>query len=237
MIQIEEIQKKFGNIVAVNIQYLKINEGEIFGLVGNNGAGKTTLLRLILDLLKPECGQILSKAIPIYQSEHWKTYTGAYIDSNFLIDFLNPLEYFEFIAKIYNIPNDIMRNDLDKYNQFLNFNRFGSNKYIRQLSSGDRQKVGIIGALIPKPEILILDEPFNNLDPSSQIILKNILKSNFLDGTKLIIVSSHNLNHISEICSRIALMEKGTIIKDLPNVRSTMDEIEDYFLNQVKFTN
>ena len=103
------------------------------------------------------------------------------------------------------------------------------NKYIRTLSSGNKQKVGIIGAMISEPEILILDEPFNFLDPGSQISLKQILKRYHEENTKTIILSSHNLNHVSDLCTRIALMEKGKIIKDLTNTEEAMNEIETYF--------
>ncbi len=236
MIHIENLLKKFGTTIAVDIEDLKIDKGEIWGLIGNNGAGKTTLLRLMLDLLKSDNGHIFSKSFPVYQSEHWKTYTGSFIDNNFLIEFLTPQEYFEFIAKIYGITKDSLKDHLRSYSQFLNINLLDVTKYIRQLSSGNKQKVGIIGALIPNPEVLILDEPFNYLDPSSQIMLKNILEKWFNKEQKLIIISSHNLNHISDICTRIALMEKGKLIKDLPNTKEVMIEIVNYFNHQTENT-
>ncbi len=234
MIKVENLLKKFGTTIAVNIQNLSIGKGEIWGLVGNNGAGKTTFLRLMVDLLKPDRGHILSKLIPVYHSEHWKSYTGSFIDNNFLIEFLTPKEYFEFIAKIFEIKKIDLYNRLENYKQFLNNNLPETLKYIRQLSSGEKQKTGIIGALISNPEVLILDEPFNFLDPSSQIMLKNILRSEFKNQTQTIILSSHNLNHISDICTRVALMEKGEIIRDLQNNKDSMAEIENYFVFPVK---
>mgnify|MGYP000942318718 CR=1 FL=1 len=229
MIAAENLLKKFGNTVAVDIPELSIGEGEIWGLVGNNGAGKTTFLRLMVDLLKPDRGQIISKMIPVYQSEHWKSYTGSFIDNNFLIEFLTPWEYFEFIANIFEISRNELSDRLKDYNHFLNLKTPETNKYIRQLSSGEKQKVGIIGALLIHPQILILDEPFNFLDPSSQILLKNILISRFNKETRTIILSSHNLNHISDICTRVALMETGKIVSDLQNNKEYMAEIENYF--------
>lgn len=229
MILLENLLKKYGTTIAVDIENLKISQGEIFGLVGNNGAGKTTLLRLMLDLLKPERGKIFSSGIPVYQSEHWKKYTGSFIDNNFLIEFLKPEEYFDFIGFIYGIDNKDLKKRLDGFETFINGELLGNNKYIRNLSSGNKQKVGIIGAMISRPEILILDEPFNFLDPSSQNILKQILKSYHENYTKTIILSSHNLNHISDVCTRVALMESGKIIKDLINNDKAMNEIEMYF--------
>lgn len=237
MISLEALVKKFGSTIAVNIADLNIYKGEIFGLVGNNGAGKTTLLRLMLDLLKPDKGSVLSKGEKVYQSEHWKKFTGSYIDNNFLIDFLKPEEYFDFVGFLYGVNEADLKIRLKEFNTFLNGEVLGVNKYIRTLSSGNKQKVGIIAAMISKPEVLILDEPFNFLDPSSQINLKKILKRYHEENTKTIILSSHNLNHISELCTRVALMEKGKIIKDYENTSELMQDIEAYFNSQTEMSN
>lgn len=229
MISVENVIKRFGETIAVDIENLKISRGEIFGLVGNNGAGKTTLLRLMLDLLKPGKGKIFSNGIPVYQSEHWKNYTGSYIDNNFLIEFLRPMEYFEFIGNLYNIKSEKLEKRLNLFTAFMNNEILDKKKYIRHLSSGNKHKVGIIGALISEPETLILDEPFNFLDPSSQINLKRIIKKLHDDKSSTIIISSHNLSHLSDLCTRIALMEHGKIINDFKNSIETMKKIEDYF--------
>jgi ABC-2 type transport system ATP-binding protein len=233
MIFTEDLLKKYGSTIAVDIERLSISQGEIFGLVGNNGAGKTTLLRLMLDLLKPDRGCILSKEETVYHSEHWKKYTGSYVDNNFLIEFLKPEEYFDFIGFLYGVEAGELKIRLEQFTTFMNGEILGINKYIRALSSGNKQKVGIIGAMISKPEVLILDEPFNFLDPSSQIILKQILMKHHRDSTSTIILSSHNLNHISDLCTRIVLMEKGKIIKDFSNNSDSMHEIDIYFNSQI----
>jgi len=231
MISLEKLLKKYGSTIAVDIENLIISREEIFGLVGNNGAGKTTLLRLMLDLLKPEKGKVFSNGITVYQSGHWKKYTGSFIDNNFLIEFLKPEEYFDFIGFLYGLETDELKKRLEVFENFMNGEILGNNKYIRTLSAGNKQKVGIIGAMISEPEVLILDEPFNFLDPSSQISLKQILKRYHEKNTKTIILSSHNLSHISDLCTRVALMEKGKIIRDFKNSPETMKEIEDYFHN------
>jgi ABC-2 type transport system ATP-binding protein len=233
MIALNNIIKKYGSTIAVEIEKLDISEGEIFGLVGNNGAGKTTLLRLMLDLLKPDAGFVSSKQRTIYQSEHWKKYTGSFIDNNFLIDFLEPQEYFDFIAFLHSINDSEISVRLKEFGLFMNGEILGNNKYIRTFSSGNKQKIGIVGAMISKPEVLILDEPFNFLDPSSQINLKQIIKRFYEGNTKTIILSSHNLNHISDLCTRIVLMEKGKIVKDCLNTTENMKDIEIYFSSQV----
>jgi ABC-2 type transport system ATP-binding protein len=233
MILLDKLLKRYGSTVAVDIERLEISQGEIFGLVGNNGAGKTTLLRLMLDLLKPERGYISSKGQIIYKSEHWKKYTGSFIDNNFLIEFLKPEEYFDFIGFLYGVGETELKIRLQEFGIFMNGEILGNNKYIRTLSSGNKQKIGIIGAMISKPEVLILDEPFNFLDPSSQISLKQILKRYHEENTKTIILSSHNLNHISDLCTRVALMEKGKIIKDCIKTSENMKDIEFYFSSQI----
>jgi ABC-2 type transport system ATP-binding protein len=235
MIKVVNLKKYFGKTNAVNIPNLVIENGEIWGLVGNNGAGKTTFLRLLLDLIKPNEGKILSKSAPIYQSEHWKNYTGSYIDDSFLIEFLSPHEYFAFIGKLYGISKMELVHILEIYGDFLNLSQIEGGKYIRHLSSGTKQKIGIIGALISNPEILILDEPFNYLDPTSQIRLKQILQRDFEGNAKIVILSSHNLNHISDLCTRVALMEEGYIIKDHKNTSYYIEDLTSYFNSKIEY--
>lgn len=230
-IQVNDLKKTFGEKTAVNISDFTIHDGEILGLVGNNGAGKTTFFRLILDLIKADCGQVLVNDCNPVLSEDWKNYTGAYLDEGFLIDFLTPEEYFEFIAKVNNIPKAELEERLKVFEHFMGGEILGQKKLIRNLSAGNKQKVGIISALINKPQIVILDEPFNFLDPSSQNILKHLLEDLNKETHSTILVSSHNLSHTVEISTRIALMENGVIIKDLSNDEdgSAKEQLENYF--------
>lgn len=231
--------KKFGDKTAVSIPDFSIQQGEMLGLVGNNGAGKTTLFRLILDLLDPTEGRV---EVNIHQEdgteytlnpatcEDWKLYTGSYIDDGFLIEFLTAEEYFNFIAKVNNIPEKELHNILDKYKDFIGDEILNQKKLIREFSAGNKQKIGIVGALLNSPRVLILDEPFNFLDPSSQNHLKQLLTQYNKETNATIIVSSHNLQHTIEISSRIALMEHGCIIKDLDNkYQSAQEELNEYF--------
>ena len=230
-IQVNDLKKTFGEKTAVNISDFTIHDGDILGLVGNNGAGKTTFFRLILDLIKADCGQVLVNDCNPVLSEDWKNYTGAYLDEGFLIDFLTPEEYFEFIAKVNNIPKAELEERLKVFEHFMGGEILGQKKLIRNLSAGNKQKVGIISALINKPQIVILDEPFNFLDPSSQNILKHLLEDLNKETHSTILVSSHNLSHTIEISTRIALMENGVIIKDLRNDEdgSAKEQLENYF--------
>lgn len=230
MITISNIKKAFGKTVASDIPSFVINDGDILGLVGNNGAGKTTLFRMILDLLKPDDGQVTINDVNPAESEEWKDWTGAYIDDSFLVDFLTPEEFFAFLGKINNIPQEEVDARLQPFERLAGGEIFGQKKLIRNLSAGNKQKVGIMSALLLRPKLVILDEPFNFLDPSSQNILKHILTDYNRETGATILISSHNLAHTIDISTRIALLEKGQIIRDLPNAEgSARDELENYF--------
>ena len=230
MITVSNIKKAFGKTVASDIPSFVINDGDILGLVGNNGAGKTTLFRMILDLLKPDEGQVTINDVNPAESEEWKDWTGAYIDDSFLVDFLTPEEFFAFLGKINNIPQEEVDARLQPFERLAGGEIFGQKKLIRNLSAGNKQKVGIMSALLLRPKLVILDEPFNFLDPSSQNILKHILTDYNRETGATILISSHNLAHTIDISTRIALLEKGQIIRDLPNAEgSARDELENYF--------
>ncbi len=244
MITITNLQKKFGEKVAVNIDRFTINDGEILGLVGNNGAGKTTLFRLMLDLLKADEGSVQftfnafphideqedAQTINPAESEEWKQHTGAYIDEGFLIDFLTPEEYFYFIGKVNSLSNKDVDERLKLFDHFMNGEVLGQKKLIRNLSAGNKQKVGIISTLLNRPRLVILDEPFNFLDPTSQNVLKHLLSDYNHETQATILISSHNLAHTVDISSRIALLEHGVIIRDLPNENGSAEkELEEYF--------
>lgn len=231
---IKNLKKSFGDKVAVNIDSFKINSGEILGLVGNNGAGKSTLFRLILDLIKADEGTVRmadsTRDINVAETEEWKDWTGAYVDDSFLIDYLTPDEYFQFIARISGKEPEELQEFLEKFKHFMADEISGQKKFIRNLSAGNKQKVGIMAAMLLQPQILILDEPFNFLDPSSQNAIKHLLKKYNEETNATILVSSHNLQHTVDICPRIALLEHGVIIKDIDNKEGQAQrELEDYF--------
>ncbi len=234
MINISNLKKLFGKTKACDIPSFVVNDGDILGLVGNNGAGKTTLFRMMLDLLKPNEGTITIDNINPSLSEEWKSQTGAYIDDSFLIDYLTPDEYFAFLGKICNITSEELSSRLQQFETFANGEIFGQNKLIRNLSAGNKQKVGIIAALMRSPNLVILDEPFNFLDPTSQSSLKHLLTKYHENFNATILISSHNLQHTTDISTRIALMEKGCIIRDLNNDNEeAKQELITYFEQQL----
>jgi len=242
-IEINNLRKSFNDKIAVDIERFAVANGEILGVVGNNGAGKTTLFRMMLDLLKADDGNVVmtfdvadedgsttERSINPAETEDWKQLTGAYIDDGFLIDFLTPEEYFDFIGKVCGLKADNIKSRIEPFEQFMGGEIMGQKKYIRDFSAGNKQKVGIIAAMLGHPQLLILDEPFNFLDPSSQNILKKILVDYSEANNAVVLISSHNLQHTVDISTRIALLEKGQIIADIPNENgSARTELESYF--------
>ena len=242
-IQIENLKKSFGEKVAVDIEQYEIKDGEMLGLVGNNGAGKSTLFRLMLDLVKADGGRVLMHpseeeqsqgiaqgSVDVAQTEDWKDWTGAFVDESFLIDYLTPDEYFQFIGRISGRKQEEVDTFLQDFEQFMAGEVAGQKKLIRNLSAGNKQKVGIVGAMLLQPKVLILDEPFNFLDPSSQSAIKRLLQEYNRNTGATILVSSHNLQHTVDICPRIALLEHGVIIRDIDNTDGqAAKELESYF--------
>lgn len=228
LIEIKDIEKVYAKRAVVNIPYAGIAEGETVGLVGNNGAGKTTLFRMILDLIRPTKGAVFSKGEDVASSDHWKNYTASYLDEGFLIEYLTPEEYFEFVGSLYNLSKIEVHEKLAAYKELFNDEILNKGKYIRDLSKGNKNKVGIVAAMLQNPSVLVLDEPFASLDPTTQIRLKKLIKeSKSRDMTTLI--SSHDLNHVTEVCDRIILLEKGLIIKDFKTQEDSLKELESYF--------
>ncbi len=229
MITVNNLTKIYNGNTVLNINNLKIEKGESFGLVGNNGAGKTTFFRLILDLIKANSGEILSKDTIVAGKELWKQYTGSYLDEAFLIEFLTVEEYFNFVGKLHNMTKGDISEFLNKHADFFNDEILGQKKYIRDFSKGNQKKIGIIAAMLGNPEILILDEPFTNLDPSSQIRLKKILHDLKEEKSVTMLISSHDLMHVTEVCERIVVLEKGLIVNDLHTNENTLAQLESYF--------
>ena len=233
MSSIQNISKSYGAKQVLNIENLEIPKGETFGLVGNNGAGKTTLFSVLLDLIEASTGFISIDGIKVNESEAWKTKVSAFIDDTFLIGYLTPEEYFYFIGELRGQNKNAVDEFLKQFSDFFNGEILNAKKYIRDLSKGNMKKVGIVGALIGTPEIIVLDEPFANLDPSTQIKLKNLIRdwSKNLDSTFLI--SSHDLAHTTEVCERIVVINKGELVRDIQTSPETLRDLEQYFADQV----
>lgn len=232
MIIIDNVSKKYGSAEVLNVETIEIPSGQSFGLVGNNGAGKTTLFNILLDLIRPTTGKVINNAIEVNKSEDWKTFTGSFIDESFLIGYLTPEEYFDFIADLRGMNKADVNVFLSQFEEFFNGEILEQKKYLRDLSKGNQKKAGIVAALIGNPEIIVLDEPFANLDPTTQIRLKQIIKDLAEKQGITVIISSHDLSHVTDVCERIVVLEKGEIIKDIKTSEATLKELEAHFSEQ-----
>jgi len=229
MIQVTDLQKAYNGVTVLDIPGLTIARGESFGLVGNNGAGKTTFFRLILDLIEPTKGEVKIEGQTVMRNDAWKTITGSFLDEGFLIDFLTTEEYFSFVGKLHHKSEGDIALFLDGMKDFFNDEILGTKKLIRDYSKGNQKKIGIAAALIGDPKILILDEPFTALDPSSQIRLKRFLIDLQTRLNMTMLISSHDLNHVTEVCKRTVVLEKGKVVRDLQTNEDTLKELEAYF--------
>jgi len=229
MIETTQLSKKYGKVEVLNIASLEIPTGQSFGLVGNNGAGKTTYFNMLLDLIRPTTGSITNHDIVVNQSEAWKNFTGSFIDESFLIGYLTPDEYFDFIGDLRGMNKADVKLFLTQFGEFFNDEVLGKKKYLRDLSKGNQKKAGIVAAMMGSPKVVILDEPFANLDPTTQIRLKKILKTLTENKEITVLVSSHDLSHVTEVCERIVVLDKGHLVKDIETSQETLKELESYF--------
>ena len=229
MIEVKNLTKIYGGTTILSIPGLVINQNESFGLVGNNGAGKTTFFRLLLDLIRADSGWIKSKSKDVKGTTDWKFYTGSHLDDRFLIEFLSPEEYFGFISQIHRMSEGDLHLFYQEFADFFAGEILGKQKYIRDFSHGNKQKIGVAAALMARPEIVVLDEPFNGLDPSTQMRLIRILNDLKKNKGTTLLISSHDLNHVTEVCDRIVILESGEIRYDMQKNESTLKELESYF--------
>jgi len=229
MITVHDLTKTYGTQTVLNIEGLEIPKGQSFGLVGNNGAGKTTFFSLLLDLIQPTNGKIINNEVQVDISEAWKPFTSAFIDETFLIGYLTPEEYFYFIGELRGRNKADVDSLIATFENFFHGEILGQKKYLRDLSKGNQKKVGIVASFIGDPEVIILDEPFANLDPTTQIRLKQIIKDLSENREVTVLVSSHDLIHVTEVCERIVVLNKGEIVKDIETSTQTLKELETFF--------
>lgn len=229
MIQTTQLSKKYGSAAVLNINELEIPTGQSFGLVGNNGAGKTTYFNILLDLIRPTTGAIVNHDIQVNTSEDWKAFTGSFIDESFLIGYLTAEEYFEFVGDLRGMNKADVTKFINQFDEFFNQEIIGKKKYLRDLSKGNQKKVGIVAAMMGNPQVVILDEPFANLDPTTQIRLKKIIKELTENREITVLISSHDLTHVTEVCERIVVLDKGKVVKDIVTSAETLQELESYF--------
>lgn len=233
-IHVDRLRKQYGDF-ELSIADFTIPAGQALGLVGNNGAGKTTLLRLVLDLIRADEGAVQIGGHDVAQTFDWKRSTGSHLDDAFLIDFLTPDEFWAFVGSTYGLSEDAVQRAVQPYADFFTDEPIGqTTKYIRDLSQGNRKKVGLIAALLAEPAVVVLDEPFASLDPRSQLWLKEHLNEQQAARPVTMLISSHDLGHVTDVSDRIALLDGGEVVRDVRTTPDTLSELEAYFARTIR---
>ena len=209
-LKIKNLTKKFGEQVALSNININIEKNEIIGLLGANGAGKSTLMKSVVGGLKIDSGEIIFNNKDITTNEvETKSKIGFLPENNPLYLDMFVKEYLQFVANIHNIPYE----NVEKVINLVGLTPEKSKK-IKQLSKGYKQRVGLAQAIIHRPDLLILDEPTNGLDPNQIVEIRNLIKE--IGQEKTIIISTHIMQEVEALCSRVILIHKGNIIQDCP---------------------
>lgn len=236
LINLENVTKKYGNVLALDKLNLNIEEGEFYGFLGPNGAGKTTTIKIITGLLSADSGKVEIDGIDINENPiEIKKRMGFIPDNPFLYEKLTAKEYLHFIGKIYDLDDKTIEKRSNYYLDLFNLAGWG-NDLIESYSHGMRQKTVMAGALLHKPKVLIVDEPMVGLDPKGIILVKNIFSVLTSEEKVTIFMSTHTLSIAEEICTRIGIIHKGRLIaegtaKELQkSSRSNKNTLEDIFM-------
>ena len=222
-----DLVKRYRAHVALDVPALTVSAGECVGLVGNNGAGKTTLLRLTLDLIRASSGHVALDGSPVEGRPAGRARVGAFLDASFLIDYLRPAEYFRFVGGAYGLSADEADRRAAAFADFLG-PTVRAEPLLRDLSTGNANKVGIVAAVLPRPALVVLDEPFANLDPGARIGLEALIRAETERGAT-VLVSSHDLDHVVDVCTRVLVLAGGRIVRDLPTTPATLGELRAFF--------
>ncbi|NLM13311.1 MAG: ABC transporter ATP-binding protein [Epulopiscium sp.] len=210
MLEIQNLVKKYGKFTAVDGLSLTINEGEIFGFVGPNGAGKTTTMKIIAGLLSPTSGKVLINGVDVTAHPRKLREKIGYMPDFFgVYDNLKVDEYMDFYAGTYNIPYSDREAIIDNLLELVDLSH-KKDDYVDTLSRGMKQRLCLARSLVHDPDILILDEPASGLDPRARVEMKEVLKQLKTIG-KTIIISSHILPELAELCTVIGIIDKGKI--------------------------
>lgn len=211
MLQLTELEKKYGSFEAVNKINLDISKGELFGFLGPNGAGKTTTIKMITGLLSPTSGNILLNGIDVWKEPIKSKMKIGYIpDQPFLYDKLTGREFLYFSGGLYELSYERLKNNIERIIEIL---KIGSwvDKRTEEYSQGMRQRIAIASAFIHEPDIIVVDEPMVGLDPQSAFLVKKLFADSVKNGMT-VFMSTHSLNVVEEICTDVAIINKGKII-------------------------
>ena len=224
-LNIINLSKKFGEQTALNAINIEINSNEIIGLLGPNGAGKSTLMKSVAGVLKIEEGEIIFNGKVIRENEiETKKKIGFLPENNPLYGEMYVKEYLNFVADLHKIS----KQRIDEVIDLVGITPEKSKK-ISQLSKGYQQRVGLAQAILHQPDLLILDEPTNGLDPNQIIEIRNIIKE--MGKEKTVILSTHIMQEVEALCSRVILIHQGNIVQDcnIEEFKGKFSSLEEAF--------
>lgn len=225
MIQINHATKLFGTYTAVDAATLTILPGTIQGLLGSNGAGKTTLLKMIAGIYRTDQGEILFNDQPVFENESYKSKMIFISDIPYFFNHANLKEMGEFFKNLY--PNF----SYERFEQLIELLKLNPNKRLSKLSKGMKRQCAFILAIAARPEVMLLDEPFDGLDPIVRHTIKNILIQDVSNHNMSLFVSSHNLREMEDFCDSVSLMHEGKILmaRDLDDLKGNVAKIQMAF--------
>lgn len=207
-IEIKDLSKKYDSQLALDNVSFSIDKGEVVGLLGPNGAGKSTLMKCITNAILPTSGQVLVENISVIDSpEKTKALIGFLQENNPLYMEMYVKEFLQFVANVHKVKKDRVLQIIDKVGLTPE-----SHKKIHQLSKGYKQRVGLAQAILSNPEILILDEPTNGLDPNQILEIREVIRE--IGKEKTVILSTHIMQEVEALCSRVILLNKGKVVAD-----------------------
>jgi ABC-2 type transport system ATP-binding protein len=212
MIRFAKLRKEFDELVAVHDLEIEIPPGEVYGLIGPNGAGKTTTIRMACGLLSPTSGKVFVNGIDVHsEPERAQAFIGYLSDFFSVYEDLKVWEYLDYFAHAYKLPESEIPARIDQVIAQVGL-EVKRDAFIKGLSRGMKQRLGIGRAIIHRPKVLLLDEPASGLDPKARMDLRNVLLSLRDDGAT-ILISSHILTELEGFCTSIGLMEKGSMVR------------------------
>ena len=226
-LEIKNLTKKFGEQTALNNINIEIKKNEIIGLLGPNGAGKSTLMKSIVGVLMVDEGEIIFDGKNIAENEiQTKEKIGFLPENNPLYNDMYVKEYLQFVADIHKIQKE----KVDEIIDLVGITPEKSKK-ISQLSKGYKQRVGLAQAILHEPDLLILDEPTNGLDPNQIIEIRNVIKE--IGKEKTVILSTHIMQEVEALCSRVILIHQGKIVQDtgIEEFKGKFSNLEEAFAN------
>ena len=234
MIETRKLTKKYGDLIAVNEIDLNLKEGDVFGFIGPNGSGKTTTMRMIATLLNPDYGEAYVCGKSIYRHpQEIRRLVGYMPDFFGVYDDMTVIEYLEFFASAYRIAPHKRRAICEEKLELVDMT-FKRDAYASQLSRGQTQRIGLARVLLHEPQVLLLDEPASGLDPRARIEIRNLLKQ-LGELNKTVIVSSHILPELADVCTRVGMIEKGNLIVD-DYVQDVMRKAREALLLYIRVT-